>query len=482
MAPRLHITDSEHIEAIHEGSLRVLERTGMLVDHDAALSMLADAGCSVDWRHKRVHFPPNLVMEQVGRVPHEIVLGGRRPSHDLKLGLGAVRPLTRPALGLEQTLDFRSGKVRPTTVQDLREWMTVTDALPFIDYQGVLSAVDLPLPSRDVSSAAIAAQYTNKHVHALAYSGPSVDFLSRLAQVVAGNAAEARRRPMFSFFQVCISPLYLSRRGVECILAAGRNSIPLFLNSSPIMGATGPVSISGCVTMLNAEILGMNVVHQLAHPGSAMVYTIRPSAMDMHTMASCWGMVEVSLAAALAVQLAKEKYGFIVDTYGPSTESKLLDVQLAMERTWTAFLPTLAGADIVCGAGNLESQSTMSLPQLLLDNELFATVKRMTEGVVVSPEDIGVDVIDQAGPKGQFLDKEHTLSRCRKAFLRTDLFDRNSRGAWEGKGRPQVADKVAHQLEDILQEHRVDPLSAVQLMEFEDIVSEARATITTFES
>jgi len=248
------------------------------------------------------------------------------------------------------------------------------------------------------------------------------------------------------------------------------------------MGATAPISISGCVTIMNAEILGMNVIHQLAHPGSSMVYTIRPSAMDMNTMASCWGMVEVALAAALAVQLAKEKYGFIVDTYGPSTESKLPDVQLAMERTWTAFLPALAGADIVCGAGNLESQATMSLPQLLLDNDLFATVKRMVDGVAVSPDDMALEVIDQVGPRGQFLGTDHTLIRCRKAFLPTRLFDRNFRGTWEGKGRPQVADKVVGQMEAILREHRVDPLSPEQLKEIEGIVGEAKATLTTFES
>lgn len=390
--------------------------------------------------------------------------------------------MTRPIVGLERILDHRTGEARSSTVQDLMDWITIVDALPHVDYNGVLSPADVHLPSRDVASAALALRYTSKHLHALAYSGSSVDYLARIAEVVAGSRDEACRRPPISFFQVCISPLHLSRSGVDRILAAGQNSIPLFLNSSPIMGATAPISIAGCVALLNAEILGMNVICQLFHPGSAVVYAARTPAMDMKTTVSCWGIMEVSLATALSVQLAKEKYGFITDIVGPSTESKLLDTQSAMERTWMTPLPVLAGTDIVVGAGNIESVATMSLPQLLLDDELFASIKRMVEGVQIDDDSLAVDATDQVGPKGQFLDSDHTLRRFREAFRQSELFDRTFRDTWEKRGRPQVMDKVYDKMDQILKKHEVEPLPEEQLKQLEEIVSEAKAKLTTVET
>jgi len=483
MLSRLRIVGGQALNKVHETSLKILERTGMIVDHEVALWLLADAGCKVDHVEKRVRFPPDLVMSQARLVPGEVVLGGRSPKHDIRLGEGASGPMTRPAVGIERILDHRTGEARPSTIEDLMEWITIADALPHIDFNGVLSPADVHLASRDVASAALALRYTTKHIPALAYSGPSVDYLARIAEVVAGSRDEARKRPpLISLFQVCISPLHLSKSGVDRILAAGNNSIPLFLNSSPIMGATSPISIAGCVALLNAEILGMNVIHQLSHPGSSMVYTSRPSAMDMKTTVSCWGMMEVSLASALSVQLAKEMYAFVTDIYGPSTESKLLDVQSAMERTWMSFLPVLAGTDIMCGAGNIESQSTMGLPQLLLDDELFASIKRMVEGVQIDDDSLAVEVIDEAGPKGQFLASDHTLRRFREAFRQSELFDRTFRDTWEKRGCPEAMDRVYDKMDQILKKHKVEPLSEEQLMEIEEIVSEARATLTTVES
>ena len=64
MLSRLRITGDEGINKIHEASLEILERTGMIVDHEQALSLLADASCKVDYTEKRVRFPPDLVMRR----------------------------------------------------------------------------------------------------------------------------------------------------------------------------------------------------------------------------------------------------------------------------------------------------------------------------------------------------------------------------------------------------------------------------------
>lgn len=477
----MRVANDAELEALHQTSLSILAETGMLVDHDEGLAMLADAGCRVDMESRRACFPPDLVESQIKSVPKEIVLGGRTPAYDVVLGRAGAAPAFRPAQGIEQVLDFRTGEARPSTLADLIEWTILADALPNIAFNATTSPADVHLQSRGVSATAVALRHTNKHVHTMAYSAASVDYLADLAAVIAGSAEEARRRPVVSFFQVSLSPLRISKSGVDRILAAGRHRLPIFLNSSPIMGATAPVTVAGCVALLNAEILAMNTILQLAYPGSPMVYTIRASAMDMTTMQSCWGMSEVSLATALSVELAKVKYGLITDAYGPSTESKLLDVQCATERASVMCLPLLARSDIIAGAGNIESQATMSWPQLVLDDELFTSMHALLRGVRVDTDHLAGAAISQVGPRGDFLTSDHTLAHFRTAFSRAGYFDRSPRATWESHGRPQVMDRVESKLAAILASHRVDRLSDEQAHRLDAIVKEARSTLTSFE-
>src|SRR3989304_8340306 len=100
MLPRLRIVGSDGVNGVHEAALRILERTGVVVDLEGALSLLADAGCMVDWGSNVVRFPPDLVMRQAALVPKSLVLGSRNPGNDIRLGEGYPRPRTRPGGGM----------------------------------------------------------------------------------------------------------------------------------------------------------------------------------------------------------------------------------------------------------------------------------------------------------------------------------------------------------------------------------------------
>lgn len=213
-----------------------------------------------------------------------------------------------------------------------------------------------------------------------------------------------------------------------------------------------------------------------------MVYTVRVSAMDMRTTQSCWGVIDTPLAAALAVQVAKDIYGFATGTYGPSTEAKKLDIQMGIEKAKTSFPRILAGTDVVGGAGKLEWQATISMPQMLLDEELFASLRRATQGVVIDDDELAVDVVDEIGPKGQYLVRLHTLARFRRAVEPIELFDRSFRRSRQQRGRPQVMEKVVPKMDRILAQRRVPPLTSAQLGAFGEIACQAEQTLHAVES
>ncbi|HEX9014260.1 MAG TPA: trimethylamine methyltransferase family protein, partial [Anaerolineaceae bacterium] len=61
--PPLKILSDEQVEAVHRGSLQVLETTGVRFESEKALKLLADHGCRVDFSQHRVRFPAGLVEE-----------------------------------------------------------------------------------------------------------------------------------------------------------------------------------------------------------------------------------------------------------------------------------------------------------------------------------------------------------------------------------------------------------------------------------
>ncbi len=58
----------DEMDAIHKSALRILERTGMWVDHVGALEYLRAAGCHVDMDRRIVKSPADIVESAVTRM------------------------------------------------------------------------------------------------------------------------------------------------------------------------------------------------------------------------------------------------------------------------------------------------------------------------------------------------------------------------------------------------------------------------------
>ena len=63
------------------------------------------------------------------------------------------------------------------------------------------------------------------------------------------------------------------------------------------------------------------------------------------------------------------------------------DAQVGHEKTISALLPALAGANLIYGPGMLEMGMTFSFGQLIIDDEIAAMVKRTPPALsVLHPE------------------------------------------------------------------------------------------------
>lgn len=150
-------------------------------------------------------------------------------------------------------------------------------------------------------------------------------------------------------------------------------------------------------------------------------------------------------------------------------------MQIGHEKTLTALLPALAGANLIYGLGMLESGITLSYGQLVADNEFAMMIKRVVKGIPVDDENLAVDVISQVGAGGNFISQEHTRKFMRTLQSQPRLIDRNRRGRWLDLGGKGMMDRAVEEAQHILQTHKPDPLPAGTESQLRSIIEEAEA-------
>jgi trimethylamine--corrinoid protein Co-methyltransferase len=295
-----------------------------------------------------------------------------------------------------------------------------------------------------------------------------VQFAIRMASVI-GPPDET-----FSLSVSPVSPLSFLDDCAAAIIEVARNGIPFAPLPCPTAGTTAPFSIAGAVAQQNAEILAAIVLAQLVHPGLPVIYCGRLAMMEPRTGISVWGGVELGLASAATVQIG-HRYGLPVNVYGFSTNAHTLDIQNGFERALNAIIPALAGADELSGIGEMEAGVMGSFAQIVCDNEIAASVRRLKKGFEVNDDSLAVDVVSVAmRTSHNFLGQKHTMRYLRGGeVLLTSLAERGSWESWDAHGRKGMAERAQSEAINILQNHQVPPLSADQDRELNEILNEA---------
>ncbi len=135
-------------------------------------------------------------------------------------------------------------------------------------------------------------------------------------------------------------------------------------------------------------------------------------------------------------------------------DSKLPDAQAGHEKTLTAMLPALAGANLIYGMGMLEMGQVLSFSQMVMDNEFAAMIKRSIRGIEVNDELMAVDLIKQVGIGGNFLGEKHTMEHIVGEQVQADLIDRRMRGGWEKRGAKDLHESSVERARKILETHQ----------------------------
>ncbi|MBW2592579.1 MAG: trimethylamine methyltransferase family protein [Deltaproteobacteria bacterium] len=127
-------------------------------------------------------------------------------------------------------------------------------------------------------------------------------------------------------------------------------------------------------------------------------------------------------------------YGLPVWGEAGCSDSKSLDEQAAMESMASIMMAALDGCNLVHDVGYLGQGLIGSPAAIVMCDEIISYVKRMMKGFDISSERLGLDVIDEIGPGGNFLSHEHTLKYFREEHWVPQQINRQNPEAWLQKG------------------------------------------------
>jgi trimethylamine--corrinoid protein Co-methyltransferase len=159
---------------------------------------------------------------------------------------------------------------------------------------------------------------------------------------------------------------------------------------------------------------------------------------------------------------------------GCSTDAKQPGAEAVLEKFLTALPSVLVGSDIIVGFGEIESDQTLVLEQIVVDNEIAHLCKRLYEGIDTAQENYLFDDIAQVGPGGNFLKCKSTRKAARSAeFYLPRLLDRNPYDAWLALGKPNMYTYARQIVTEILAAPISDPLPQDTIEELDEILQKA---------
>jgi trimethylamine--corrinoid protein Co-methyltransferase len=456
--PKFQVLSQDEVEAIYFSALRVLYETGVRVYEEEGVEVAYSGGAAVeDTREDSslVKIPPWMVDKALATLPRKVVLVGPDRQYRMELyknqiyfGTGSDCPFT---------IDPYTGERRRTTYDDVKKFARLGQALPNMDFHMSMAIVqDKAIGTYDRWQYLAMLEETTKPINITAVDLEGVRDQLEMAYIRLGSKEEWRKGPIFSLYIEPVSPLSHSEEVVQKMLFAADNDIPFVYTPCPLAGATSPTTLAGTLVQALTESLFGIVVSQLRKPGAQLIIGGLMSNMDMQTAVYSYGSPEMALLSAGYTDITKWLGVPEYETAGCS-DVKTFDEQAAMEATINISTAGLIGGNMIHDVGYIEQGLTSSMDMMVAADEIIDMVKRILRGIPVTDETLALDVMDEIGPAGHFLEHDHTFERFKSEIWQPKLVNRQNWEDWNKDGSKRYGERVHDRVLEIL-ETETEPL------------------------
>ncbi len=454
----------QDVEQMHLAVLDVLEETGVRIEHEKALKLLASHGCRIDYDELRARFPRQLVCECLDQVPSDFTVKAPIPENDLIMG--GDRLYFTHTSGMK-SVDLSSFEPKVPTQAEYIEAVRVLDALdsidmlgcyPYFGYEGISPEMAIP------EGMLLHMKYSRKH-QAVACSNDCELFTLQMA-ALAGHEVSATIGSS--------PPLTWGKDAVNAAFRIVESGFPISTVDGCMMGGTGPATPAGSVVTSSAEQMAMIVLVQLLNPGHRMLIGHFSAPLNMSTGSPAFGQIDASMNNMLFNQLWRN-YNIPVSNGSPGyVNAKCIDYQAGYEKGMASLLAGMSGVNVLLLHFGVSGEITAHPLQAVLDDDIARMTARVLKGEEISEETIAVDVIKQVGPvPGHFLSQPHTLKWYRKTQCVPGSADRLTYQDWMQSGKKSALDYARERMEEILSRQQKVCISESMEEDLKRIVKEA---------
>jgi trimethylamine--corrinoid protein Co-methyltransferase len=467
MQPKLTLLSDEMIAKILEEAYELLRCPAVKVQNPEARDLLAAAGAILYPDNQVIGFPAALVHKALESVPREFYLYDYDGNPVVHYGGDAVH--FDPGSSGIAMLNPETLEHDTTETSHLIRLLKVAEQLSQYDAQSTaVICHEVPKDIQDSYRLYLALLYSKKPIVTGAFTNKTVQEMIDMLVLFAGSAEVAREKPR-AVFDVCPAPpLIWSNFGAGNLIALAKAGIPAEIVSVPLAGAAAPVTMLGTITQHTAECLAGITIHQLANPGSPIVWGGAAAIFDMRKGATPMGAVETAMLDCSYAQVAKS-LNMPTHTYLGATDSKLVDAQAGLESGITAMVGALSGINMISGSGMLDFLACHSAEKLVIDAEGISMAKRMVKGVQQHTETLATGFYDEKinFKGGDFLKQKITMKLFREEqILPGMVIDRDSTRAWKAAGSLDAFGRAKLRVNELLASYRrpeLDPVKESQL-------------------
>ena len=158
-----------------------------------------------------------------------------------------------------------------------------------------------------------------------------------------------------------------------------------------------------------------------------------------------------------------------------SADSKLTDIQLAIEKYSALLIAVLSGINLIHGSVcQSDGMNGANFEQILIDNEIISMIKHMMDAFhpdqwESDTSEIFEDIRKSLTSGMYFMESDTTLRDFKKRLWMSDLLIRQNFDRWQAEGMRSIIDNSISRTRDILKNHKVEPLDRSVKKELEQI-------------
>jgi trimethylamine--corrinoid protein Co-methyltransferase len=466
------ILSADQVEQIHLTALRVLEEVGLWLPHQEILEYFHLAGAKVSFDEQVVRLPPELTNNCIQRFPRGFTWYARNPRNSIEMN-GEHTHFSFP----DSTINIieLGGQRRPGTIKDGEDICRLCDALPNLAIAS--TGVTPPeLPGGVLEAWHTMTMFTkcSKPAFGVCRGEETSHMVLQMAEIVADACDFPQGRLPLAIITNPVSPLRNTPEQLAGMLVYLKLGLPISISPEVQAGATGPATLAGALVQQTAEFLGHACLAQIVHPGTPVIYGTVSSIFDMRKMLLPYGAPEADLLGIGTVQMARY-YGIPARTTGGSSDANALGMQAGVDSLMSTLLSILAGSSFVLhGAGELENTLAVSYEKILVDEEIIGMARRIVAGFEVTPETLGLKVIKEVGPHGDYLGTDHTYRHFRREQFMPQLMVRDKYDVWEAAGGKRAEERARDRAQDLLANYQPEPLAEAAVRELQAIYTSVK--------